>query len=371
MGLAKKAAVGSGPAAPHPSATATTPPAGCWPLCRRRRRWCSGSSPSMSTGGWDLQHQRSAQRRRSCDRAALPVDAQPGAGDPAESDLHRAAAVQRRRAPGAARAAGGRRGVRAGAAVVADRALFRQRAANATDYLLTRFLRCGRCGHGFVGTAAHGNGGATATTPALPASGTAPSAATRNASRPIRWRTPSSPRFSPRCRTGLSSKRLRNVPARRGTPTPGPAGARRRGPGAGRAARRRRPLPAGLRGGAAFGVDLRASCRRVGAGDWCARGAPGQLDGRVRDEPALPTGGDLAALRPGRAGDRRRRPRAAQATAGRGRGADHRGVPRLHPAVFRRAHGSYAYRFAEADGNRTRLSRDAAHTGFEDLNSYP
>jgi site-specific DNA recombinase len=32
-------------------------------------------------------------------------------------------------------------------------------AANATDYLLTGLLRCQRCGHGFVGTAAHGNGG--------------------------------------------------------------------------------------------------------------------------------------------------------------------------------------------------------------------
>jgi site-specific DNA recombinase len=32
-------------------------------------------------------------------------------------------------------------------------------AANATDYLLTAFLRCQRCGHGFIGTAAHGNGG--------------------------------------------------------------------------------------------------------------------------------------------------------------------------------------------------------------------
>jgi site-specific DNA recombinase len=32
-------------------------------------------------------------------------------------------------------------------------------AANATDYLLTGFLRCQRCGHGFIGTAAHGNGG--------------------------------------------------------------------------------------------------------------------------------------------------------------------------------------------------------------------
>jgi len=35
----------------------------------------------------------------------------------------------------------------------------RAQAANATDYLLTGLLRCQRCGHGFVGTAAHGNGG--------------------------------------------------------------------------------------------------------------------------------------------------------------------------------------------------------------------
>jgi site-specific DNA recombinase len=32
-------------------------------------------------------------------------------------------------------------------------------AANASHYLLTGFLHCQRCGHGFVGTAAHGNGG--------------------------------------------------------------------------------------------------------------------------------------------------------------------------------------------------------------------
>jgi hypothetical protein len=32
-------------------------------------------------------------------------------------------------------------------------------AANTSSYLLTGFLRCQRCGHGFVGTAAHGNGG--------------------------------------------------------------------------------------------------------------------------------------------------------------------------------------------------------------------
>ncbi len=45
--------------------------------------------------------------------------------------------------------------------IVAEREQsWRERAANATDYLLTRFLRCGRCGYGFVGTAAHGNGGA-------------------------------------------------------------------------------------------------------------------------------------------------------------------------------------------------------------------
>lgn len=33
------------------------------------------------------------------------------------------------------------------------------RAANASDYLLTGLLQCDRCGHGFIGTAAHGRGG--------------------------------------------------------------------------------------------------------------------------------------------------------------------------------------------------------------------
>jgi site-specific DNA recombinase len=36
---------------------------------------------------------------------------------------------------------------------------WRARAANASDYLLTSLLRCQRCGHGFVGTAAHGKAG--------------------------------------------------------------------------------------------------------------------------------------------------------------------------------------------------------------------
>ncbi|SRR6266545_2903484 len=35
------------------------------------------------------------------------------------------------------------------------------RAANSTTYLLTSLMRCGRCGHGFVGTAAHGKAGTT------------------------------------------------------------------------------------------------------------------------------------------------------------------------------------------------------------------
>jgi site-specific DNA recombinase len=34
----------------------------------------------------------------------------------------------------------------------------RAQAANASEYLLTSFLRCQRCGHRFVGTAAHGHG---------------------------------------------------------------------------------------------------------------------------------------------------------------------------------------------------------------------
>jgi site-specific DNA recombinase len=45
-------------------------------------------------------------------------------------------------------------------AVMADRGeSWHARAANATDYVLTSLLRCQRCGHGFVGTAAHGKAG--------------------------------------------------------------------------------------------------------------------------------------------------------------------------------------------------------------------
>ncbi len=35
------------------------------------------------------------------------------------------------------------------------------RSSNSTAYVLTSLMRCGRCGHGFVGTAAHGRGGTT------------------------------------------------------------------------------------------------------------------------------------------------------------------------------------------------------------------
>jgi Recombinase zinc beta ribbon domain/SecD/SecF GG Motif len=45
-------------------------------------------------------------------------------------------------------------------AVMAERGeSWHARAANAGDYLLTSLLRCQRCGHGFVGTAAHGKAG--------------------------------------------------------------------------------------------------------------------------------------------------------------------------------------------------------------------
>jgi site-specific DNA recombinase len=45
-------------------------------------------------------------------------------------------------------------------AIMSDRGKsWRARAANASNYLLTSLLRCQRCGHGFVGTAAHGKGG--------------------------------------------------------------------------------------------------------------------------------------------------------------------------------------------------------------------
>ena len=51
VGLAKKAAKAEWTGGTPPSATATTGPAAGWCRCRRRRRWCSGPSPSTSTGG--------------------------------------------------------------------------------------------------------------------------------------------------------------------------------------------------------------------------------------------------------------------------------------------------------------------------------
>jgi hypothetical protein len=78
-----------------------------------------------------------------------------------ESDSCRAAAVQRPGAPGPARPLVDAELFARAQRIVAERERsWRDRAANATDYLLTRFLRCGRCGYGSVGTAAHGNGGA-------------------------------------------------------------------------------------------------------------------------------------------------------------------------------------------------------------------
>jgi DNA invertase Pin-like site-specific DNA recombinase len=95
----------------------------------------------------------------------------------------------------------------------------RAQAANATDYLLTGFLRCQRCGHGFVGTAAHGNGGTTATTSASHGSDTAPHAATRNAFPRDNSRRRSSTRPWRRLMTAPSSKRPACARSRPGTPS--------------------------------------------------------------------------------------------------------------------------------------------------------
>ena len=89
------------------------------------------------------------------------VDAQPHPGRAAQPDLHRAAALQRRTPPGRPRAHHRPPSCSSGHSILlterSDSAS--AQAANATDYLLTSFLRCQRCGHGFVGTSAHGNGG--------------------------------------------------------------------------------------------------------------------------------------------------------------------------------------------------------------------
>jgi Phage integrase family len=46
-------------------------------------------------------------------------------------------------------------------------------------------------------------------------------------------------------------------------------------------------------------------------------------------------------------------------------GPDRRGGAGVHPALLQRVRGSYAYRSAEADGNRTRQAGDAHLNGFE------
>jgi DNA invertase Pin-like site-specific DNA recombinase len=88
-------------------------------------------------------------------------------------------------------------------------------AANATDYLLTSFLRCQRCGHGFVGTAAQAMAASTATTPASHGSGTAPHVATSSAFPPDLWSMPSSPRP---WRRWMMARYSRRPPAARGRP---------------------------------------------------------------------------------------------------------------------------------------------------------
>jgi Recombinase zinc beta ribbon domain len=85
---------------------------------------------------------------------------QPPIGTTSRQGGPAAAACDLRHPLGQDRRDGGRGSARAAQLLLAERSGSpRAQAADATDYLLTSFLRCQRCGHGFVGTAAHGNGG--------------------------------------------------------------------------------------------------------------------------------------------------------------------------------------------------------------------
>jgi hypothetical protein len=256
--------------------------------------------------------------------------------------------------------------------IVAERERsWRDRAANATDYLLTRFLRCGRCGYGFVGTAAHGNGGAYRyyTCFARQRHGT---------KRCDQQRIPADPleeAILAEVLAALQDGAIFQEAAARARQAWQDAHPGRRAELAGvdqalterRAAvdRYLRAFEAGRLSEATCGHRVGALEQEIGALE--ARRA--SLLAECDTEPALPTGGDLDTLRR----------QIEQAIAD----AAPEQLKRLLDAVVERITVEsraciQPYFFApavrtltaprEADGNRTRLSRATAHTGFEDLN---
>ena len=92
-------------------------------------------------------------------------------------------------------------------------------AANATNYLLTGFLRCQRCGHSFVGTAAHGNGGIYRYYTCFSRQRHGTERCDQNAFPLDLWRRRSSPRPWRRWMTGPSLKRPPSVRSRTGLPS--------------------------------------------------------------------------------------------------------------------------------------------------------
>jgi hypothetical protein len=214
--------------------------------------------------------------------------------------------------------------------------------------------------------------GSIATTPASRGNGTAPPVAPSIAFPPSPWRRRSSPRSWRRWMTGRSSRRRPAVRSRPGTPSI--RAVRPNWPACGQPSEN-----GGRPSTGTCGPSRRDGCPSRPAGTPRRAGPRGARVGGTRSDPGSGVrhdshDGDGAhpgrCSRQDRTGRRRRRSRAAQATAGSGGRPDRGGVPRVHPAVLRRAHGSYACRFAEADGNRTRLSRATAHTGFEDRGTH-
>ena len=106
------------------------------------------------------RHQWAAQRCWAAHQSRAAVDPQPRPRHAAQPHLHRATPFNGQQHQASHEPIIDPELFQRAQLLLAERSDSpRAQAANATDYLLTSFLRCQRCGHGFVGTAAHGNGG--------------------------------------------------------------------------------------------------------------------------------------------------------------------------------------------------------------------
>jgi site-specific DNA recombinase len=157
MGLARKAAKGEWSGGRPPFGYRYDPAGRLLVPTRDRRRWWPGSSTCTSTVGWVRRRSATCstttgRRCRWTAHGVLDVLRNPTYVGrlPFNGETYRAAHTALVDQATFERAQ----------AVIAERGeSWHARAANAGDYLLTSLLRCQRCGHGFVGTAAHGKAG--------------------------------------------------------------------------------------------------------------------------------------------------------------------------------------------------------------------